>query len=156
MNEWICFVTCPGLEPPLLLVNLSFPNEISWRIQCAPVFGESECICVLFAGEIKTKTLNLKIEQNTWIVFCVLSYELLTRIRCTNISMELWYCILRMAFYAGKLKCKITTAVFVLYLLHLCPLYHMGPISLPETASDLGPRGWHPRTHYISALDQGQ
>lgn len=38
-------VTCPVLlEAPLLFVSFSFPNDISWRIQCAPVFGESGCM----------------------------------------------------------------------------------------------------------------
>lgn len=29
------------LEAPLLFVSFSFPNETSWRIQWAPVLGES-------------------------------------------------------------------------------------------------------------------
>lgn len=43
--KWTAGVTWPVLlEAPLLLVSFSFPNEISWRIQCAPVFGESGCM----------------------------------------------------------------------------------------------------------------
>lgn len=37
-------LTCPTLlDAPLLLVSFSFPKETSWRIQCAPVLGESGC-----------------------------------------------------------------------------------------------------------------
>lgn len=37
--------TCPVLlDAPLLFVSFSFPNDISCRIQCAPVLGESGCM----------------------------------------------------------------------------------------------------------------
>ena len=39
------------LDAPLLFVSFSFPKEISWRIQCAPVFGESGCMYTRFPEE---------------------------------------------------------------------------------------------------------
>lgn len=39
VEEAVTWVTL--LDAPLLLVSLSFPNETSWRIQWAPVLGES-------------------------------------------------------------------------------------------------------------------
>ena len=47
-----CYITCEVLVLiPLLLVTLSFPNEISCLIQWAPVLGDSGWTYTLFPSE---------------------------------------------------------------------------------------------------------
>ncbi len=48
------------LEAPLLFVSFSFPKEISWRIQCAPVFGESGCMYTRFPFKRNNTYVTIK------------------------------------------------------------------------------------------------
>lgn len=106
-------LTCPLLfDAPLLFVSFSFPKEISWRIQWAPVLGESGCMYTRFPEQNDKSHNHITAPADAPVLPLCSS----TPDRKTSFKLTLFYC--RNAFHFSRERFKQrfpNTSHFVLH-----------------------------------------